>query len=349
MKRSYAIFVIAILTTCLSAQAPQKISYQCVIRNTSGNLMPNQNVGMRISIIQGTPLGTVVYQETYSPNPLTNPNGLVTIEIGSGIPITGVFSAINWAAGPYYLKTETDPSGGTTFTISGTSQLLSVPYALNARTAENGSKWLANGPNIYFNAGKVGIGTSTPPYFFTVNGGVGNGDISMQTTFSGNTLYDGLRIGSSSSDGSAWLWNYENNELYFGTNNLQRMTILENGNVGIGDATPDATLEVNGTVKIGTNGKLFSELLEVTGTTGGASTYYISVAYPTGYTRINTRVLSAEINAAGDVWVGLGFTNGATNVVPVSYNLSTTTIYLFYPNISQVQSKAFRILLMKVE
>jgi hypothetical protein len=111
------------------------MSYQFVVLNAGVALITNQNVGIKISILQGTPSGTVIYSETYSPNPQTNANGLVTIEIGGGFPETGTFSAINWASGPYFLKTETDPTGGTSYTITGTSQLLSVPYALHAKTA----------------------------------------------------------------------------------------------------------------------------------------------------------------------------------------------------------------------
>ena len=106
---------------------------------------------------------------------------------------------------------------------------------------------------------------------------------------------------------------------------------------------------MEGTVKVGVNGKSFSELTELTGTTGGLSTYYVPVAYPSGYTRVNTRVLSVEINASGDVWVGLGFNNNDVTKIPVSYNLSTTEIYVFYPNATQFQSRPFRVLLMKVE
>ena len=135
MKRSYTILVIVILTTCLSAQAPQKMSYQFVVRNSSGNLVANQSVGVRVTILQGTASGTVTYQEIFNPNPQTNANGLVSIEIGGGVPVTGTFSGINWTSGPYFLKTETDPTGGTTYSVSGTSQLLSVPYALNASLA----------------------------------------------------------------------------------------------------------------------------------------------------------------------------------------------------------------------
>ncbi|HVN58861.1 MAG TPA: hypothetical protein VMT63_11220, partial [Bacteroidales bacterium] len=117
---------------CALGQAPQKFSYQAVIRDAGNVLQSNKSVGMRVTILQGSPTGTIVYQETYSPNPQTNLNGLVTVAIGTGVPVTGTFSSINWASGPYYIKTETDPAGGTNYTITGTSQLLSVPYALMA-------------------------------------------------------------------------------------------------------------------------------------------------------------------------------------------------------------------------
>jgi len=119
------------------AQAPDKISYQAVVRDVSNNLLVNQQVGLRVSILSGSVNGTEVYREIYNPNPETNDNGLITLEIGTGIPLTGIFNTIDWADGPYFLKTEIDPTGGTNYTIVGTSQLLSVPYAFHARTAES--------------------------------------------------------------------------------------------------------------------------------------------------------------------------------------------------------------------
>jgi len=125
--------ILFLLAFNLFAQAPQKMSYQAVIRNASNTLVANQAVGMRVSILQGSPGGSSVYQETQSP--VSNINGLVSIEIGSGTIVSGTFSAIDWSAGPYFVKTETDPAGGTNYTISGTTQLLSVPYALHANSA----------------------------------------------------------------------------------------------------------------------------------------------------------------------------------------------------------------------
>ncbi|MBW6502343.1 MAG: hypothetical protein K0B05_13210, partial [Bacteroidales bacterium] len=101
MKKLYTLLVIAAFAMTISAQAPQKMSYQAVIRNNSGALVTNQAVGMKISILQGSATGTVVFSETYSPNPQTNANGLVTIEIGSGTATAGSFSAINWSSGTY--------------------------------------------------------------------------------------------------------------------------------------------------------------------------------------------------------------------------------------------------------
>lgn len=112
------------------AQAPQKMSYQAVIRNASNALVTNANIRMRISVLQGTASGTAVYVETQTAT--TNANGLVTVEIGAGTAVSGTFASISWGTNAYFIKTETDPTGGTNYTIVGTSQFLSVPYALFA-------------------------------------------------------------------------------------------------------------------------------------------------------------------------------------------------------------------------
>jgi hypothetical protein len=135
MKKLFALTVIIALTISVLAQAPQKMSYQAVIRNSSGQLLANHAVGMRLSILQGSSTGTPVYVETQTPT--TNGNGLATVEIGGGTLVSGTFAGINWGAGPYYLKTETDPAGATDYAIVGTSQLLSVPYALHSKKAES--------------------------------------------------------------------------------------------------------------------------------------------------------------------------------------------------------------------
>ena len=131
-------FLLAVLC-CMqfaNAQAPQKMSYQAVIRNASSILVTSAPVGMRISILQGSASGSSVYTETQTIS--TNVNGLASFEIGTGTLVSGNFATINWGAGPYFIKTETDPTGGATYTITGTSQLSSVPYALFSAGSANG-------------------------------------------------------------------------------------------------------------------------------------------------------------------------------------------------------------------
>jgi hypothetical protein len=130
MRKLFTILAAVLLTATLWAQSPEKMSYQAVIRDSSDALVTNTQIGMEINIRQGSQTGTIVYTETQSPT--TNTNGLVSIEIGGG---TG-FNTIDWANDTYYIETKTDPTGGTTYTITGTSQLLSVPYALHAKTAD---------------------------------------------------------------------------------------------------------------------------------------------------------------------------------------------------------------------
>ncbi len=144
----------------VQAQAPQKFSYQTVIRNASNQLLVGQTVGIKISILQGSANGIAVYAETHAPQ--TNANGLANVEIGGGSLLSGNFANINWANGPFFVKTETDPNGGNNYTITNTSQLLSVPYALfssSSNTANNGVP--AGGTNGQFLTNCNGVATWT--------------------------------------------------------------------------------------------------------------------------------------------------------------------------------------------
>ncbi|SFB29517.1 Chaperone of endosialidase [Flavobacterium swingsii] len=138
MKKTIIILALFASLT-IFAQAPQKMSYQAVLRNSSDMLLANTHVGMRISILQGSATGPSVYAETQGVD--TNNNGLVSLEIGEGTLVmgSGSFYEINWAGNSYFIKTETDPAGGTNYTITGTSQLLSVPYALYAQSSGSNS------------------------------------------------------------------------------------------------------------------------------------------------------------------------------------------------------------------
>jgi uncharacterized protein (TIGR02145 family) len=133
MKRFITICAALLTAITMVAQTPEKMSYQAVVRDADDNLLTNQTIGIQISILQGSANGTAVYVETHLPS--TNANGLITLEIGTG-STSDDFSSIDWANGPYFIKTETDVNGGSNYTITGTSQLLSVPFALHAKTAE---------------------------------------------------------------------------------------------------------------------------------------------------------------------------------------------------------------------
>jgi hypothetical protein len=133
MKKLLYSLTFACLAVNIQAQAPQKFSYQTVIRNSSNQLVANQQVGIKISVLQGSETGIVVYSERHTPN--TNMNGLATLSIGTGTVLNGNFQNINWGSGAYYIQTETDPNGGSNYTITSTQQLLSVPYALYAETS----------------------------------------------------------------------------------------------------------------------------------------------------------------------------------------------------------------------
>ncbi len=132
MKKLYTLLTTILITAALWAQSPEKIGYQTVIRNRSNALVTNTQIGLEINLRQGTPTGTIVYTETQTPT--TNANGLVSFEIG----VDEGFGAIDWSAGPYYIETKTAVTPPlTTYTITRTSQLLSVPYALHAKTADS--------------------------------------------------------------------------------------------------------------------------------------------------------------------------------------------------------------------
>ena len=190
MKKQFSILLIAILMAFLfvpkqlNAQSPQKMSYQAVIRDNNNALIMSRTIGMQISILQESSMGTIVYSETQ--NPTSNNNGLVSLEIGTGTIISGTFSEIDWANGPFFIKTESDPSGGNNYTITGTSQLLSVPYALYAKTSGNNDSWLLNGNGgSVSNSNFIGTITDVPFNIKVFNQKAGKIDNILYNTFYG--------------------------------------------------------------------------------------------------------------------------------------------------------------------
>ena len=219
MKKLYTLLAAAMITATTFAQAPNKMSYQAVVRDALDVLVTNQAVGMQVSILQGSFTGTPVYVETHSPS--TNINGLVSIEIGSGTVVSGIFNSVDWGNGPFFIKTETDPTGGTSYTITGTSQLLSVPYALRANVADSVVGGSAVGPQ-----GPIGLTGATGPQgpigLTGATGPQGATGLLSNGAAAGNTPYW---------DGSQWMVNNSN--------------IHNNGaGVGIGTASPNASAKV---------------------------------------------------------------------------------------------------------
>jgi uncharacterized protein (TIGR02145 family) len=242
MKKIITICAALFITASVFAQAPEKMSYQAVVRDASDNLITNTQIGMQISILQSSASGTAVYVETQEPT--TNTNGLVSLEIGSGTVVSGDFTAIDWANGPYFIKTETDPTGGTSYSITGTSQLLSVPYALHAKTAESVTGTITETDPIFGASVAGGItGTDTtywnnkldsytetdPVYGSSVASGITGTD----TTYWNNKLDSytetdpvfGASVASGITGADTASWNLDNDP----TNELQQLSVSATG------------------------------------------------------------------------------------------------------------------------
>jgi uncharacterized protein (TIGR02145 family) len=129
----FAVFNFFLINRLLG-QAPERLSYQAVIKDSFGNLVSNRKVGVKISFLNGSESGAVDYSETHIVK--TNVNGLMTLEIGGGVSVKGEFGNIDWAGVQYFLKREIDPLGGNNYVISGMSQILSVPYLIHANIAD---------------------------------------------------------------------------------------------------------------------------------------------------------------------------------------------------------------------
>ncbi len=194
------VFITLLLIQQLNAQAPEKMTYQAVVRNSSNQLITDAVVGIHISIIQTHETGPTVYEETHQPT--TNSNGLLSIVIGEGTVLSGSLSIINWSNGPWFINIQVDPEGGTDYTISSTNQLLSVPYALHAKTADHLTEttgWSMSG-NSGTNPNTDFIGTTdSQPIVFRVNNEekmrLGNrGNLKFSGT--GNSIFIGRGAGA---------------------------------------------------------------------------------------------------------------------------------------------------------
>jgi hypothetical protein len=193
MKHLFSAVCFTVLSTFLYAQAPELFNYQGVARDNSGNVLANQAIGLRITLHSGSPGGTTVYSETHAVT--TNTFGLFAVEIGGGSVLSGTIAAINWGGNSYYVQTEMDASGGTSYTNMGTAQLLSVPYALYSKSSGTSGPQGATG-----STGATGAtGTNGAP---GATGATGNNGTAGATGATGATGNAGA-TGANGNDGSS--------------------------------------------------------------------------------------------------------------------------------------------------
>ncbi len=488
--KTLALSLLAILlATSVESQVPQSFKYQAVARDGTGNVLSDKMISLKISVLSGSVSGSVIYSEAHKKT--TNTFGLFDLEIGKGNVLSGVFSTIDWGNNIWFVKVEFDPNGGTSYQTMGTSQLLSVPFALYAKDVQNnndadadptneiqtlsisgtnltlnkgggtvtlpssgggdnwgtqvvktnssltgqgtdssplgvvntavlppwsniqnipsgfadgidnvddadnditneiqvlsingsnlslnkgggtvslpaaeGDKWgtqsvvsdatlSGNGTvatplkiaqqaattgqvlkwsgstwspgndlagssfwqqsnnNVHYTTGRVGIGTESPLTTLSIYGKTLDSYLQFTTASSGTTLFDGLLVGSSQTSKNSWVWNYEDSPLFFGTNGTYRMTILGNGNVGIGTNSPAEKLHVSGNILLDntravkmTTTSSYGELntsgnnLKLTNFSGG------NIEFSTSKTNIDPAFARLTINANGNVGVG---------------------------------------------
>ena len=249
MKKLTLMLVLIAISFSLISQTPQAFKYQAVVRDNAGNVLVTTNVTFRISILQGSAGGILLFSETHNEN--TNEFGLVNLEIGEGEPETGSFIEIDWGNGPYFLQVEMDENGGESYQLMGTSQLLSVPYSLYSESTGDTSRWRKSNNDLYFNNGSVGIGTDNPNSWSKLN-------VKGNFSVDGNAYINHLDATESVLD----LFNTISDwELVAASDNnrfdirkwggVPALSITDNNNIGIGTESPDesALLELNSNSK----------------------------------------------------------------------------------------------------
>jgi hypothetical protein len=173
MKKYFFLLIIICVTRIDSnCQAPGKFNYQAVARNTGGNLILNQSISVRVSILSGNATGTTEYSETHPVT--TDAFGVFNLLIGGGIVISGSFNSITWGTASKYLKVEADVTGGTTYQPIATTQILSMPYALYAN--ESGTKTFNDNEFRIINQGGITEDPSVAPVAVLAGMGAGNVD-----------------------------------------------------------------------------------------------------------------------------------------------------------------------------
>ncbi|GAB4300698.1 MAG: hypothetical protein Kow0068_23870 [Marinilabiliales bacterium] len=307
MKKITFVLAIILIVSVSFAQTPNAFKYQTVVRDGSGQVLSNQLTGFRISILQTSSTGTVVYSEEHSVT--TNQFGLVNLEIGNGSVLSGNFSNIDWQNDIYFVKTEVDINDGNGYQDMGTSQLLSVPYAMNAKTAENvfsGDYFdLTNTPTIPTNTSDL---TNDSGFITSPDDADADPSNELQTISKTGSIITLSNGGGSFVDADA-----------DSTNELQTISktgsviTLSNGGGSFVDADSDATNELQTISKTGST---------VTLSNGGGS----FIDENTTYTASNGINIDGSNNISLES--GIVFYENPYEIV------STTTDVIIYPNIN---------------
>lgn len=171
MNRILNLLVLVLLANIAIAQTPQGIPYQAVARNSSGAILASTAISVRFTIRDSVATGTIKYRETFSVT--TTAQGMFSVNVGQGTPVTGTFAGINWGTNAKFMQVEMDPAGATSYVDMGTTQMMSVPYSLSAgslkmRVSATGDTLFSGGGNFVIIPGITAA--NNPPYPGTISG-----------------------------------------------------------------------------------------------------------------------------------------------------------------------------------
>jgi Collagen triple helix repeat (20 copies) len=282
-SKSMKKIIIPLLLLCCfmqtNAQVPNQFNYQAVARNSIGQNIPNANIRLRLTILDGGITGINVYSEVRQTT--TNQLGLFTAAIGGpgAVSTTGNFAAIDWSTGKKFIKVEVDPLGGTNFITLGNTEMLSVPYALyavNSKAGTPGPQGLAGpagaaGPTGLSGAagpqgpagmqGPIGLtgaagpagtnGAAGPPGATGPQGIQGAAGVAGPQGPAGTAANAWGLAGNTNTTAANFIGTIDAQPLSIGTNNIKQLTVLPGGNTGIGTTTPNpsAILDLSATNK----------------------------------------------------------------------------------------------------